>query len=140
VEAEDKTSIMSGTIYIAPADYHLLIEKDKTFSLDYSEKINYSRPSIDVTFETATEAYGNKLAAFLLSGANADGAAGLLSVKNSNGLSVVQDPKEATVEFMPESAIRMGAVNSIMNLEEMKNWFASLSIQDHQTLRGHESP
>ena len=140
IEAEDKTPILPGTVYIAPADYHLLVEKNKTFSLDYSEKINYSRPSIDVTFETAAEAYGDHLAAFLLSGANADGAEGLLIVKKAGGLSIAQDTTEASVEFMPASAIRMGAVNKSMKLEEMKQWFASLPEKDHQTFRGQESP
>ena len=139
-EAEDKSTILPGTVYVAPADYHLLVEKNKTFSLDYSEKINYSRPSIDVTFETAAEAYGNQLAAFLLSGANSDGAEGLSEVKKAGGLSVAQDAIEALVEFMPASAIRMGAVNKIMKLEEMKQWFASLPVNDHQTFLGQESP
>jgi two-component system chemotaxis response regulator CheB len=140
IEAEDKSPILPGTVYVAPADYHLLVEKNRTFSLDYSEKINYSRPSIDVTFETAAEAYGSGLAAFLLSGANADGAEGLRVVKKEGGLSVAQDTTEASVEFMPASAIRMGAVNKIMKLEEMKNWFASLPSNDHQTFLGQESP
>ena len=126
LEAEDKCPILPGTVYVAPGDYHLLVEKNKSFSLDYSEKVNYSRPSIDITFETAAEAYGSQLAAFLLSGANADGAEGLLFVKKLGGLSVAQDVTEASVEFMPSSAIRLGAVHKIMKLEEMKNWFASL--------------
>lgn len=126
MEAEDKAAILPGTIYVAPADYHLLVEKNKTFSLDYSEKINYSRPSIDVTFETAAEAYSSSLAAFLLSGANSDGAEGMLFVKKAGGLAVAQDTTEASVEFMPASAIRLGAVDKIMKLEEMKNWFSSL--------------
>jgi two-component system chemotaxis response regulator CheB len=125
-EAEDKELIQKGTIYIAPPDYHLLVEKDKSFSLDYSEKINYSRPSIDVTFETAAEAYGPALAAVLLSGANADGASGMMHVQQAGGFTVAQDAAEAIVEYMPSSAIKAGAVNKIMKLDEMKKWFASL--------------
>src|SRR3982750_938634 len=75
-EAEEKEPLLPGTIYLAPADYHLLIEKDYTFSLDASERINYSRPSIDVCFETAAEAFGQKLVGILLSGSNIDGTNG----------------------------------------------------------------
>ena len=126
IEAEDKTSIEPGRIYVAPADYHLLIEKDKSFSLDFSEKIHYSRPSIDVSFETAADALGGKVAAFLLSGANADGAKGLLTIKQAGGFCVAQDTVEASVDYMPSSAIRIGAVNKIMKLEEMMSWFSAL--------------
>src|ERR1700733_14544058 len=83
-EAEEKESILPGCIYIAPADYHLLIEHDLTFSLDDSEKVNYCRPSIDVTFESAAYTYKNGLVCILLSGANADGVKGLKKVKKNN--------------------------------------------------------
>lgn len=112
-EAEEKEAILPGTIYIAPADYHLLIEKDKTFSLDYSEKINYSRPAIDVTFETAAEAYGTALIALLLSGANSDGTEGLKKVKATGGYTVVQEPSDAPVAYMPQYAISQMKVDSV---------------------------
>lgn len=80
-EVEEKENIVPGIVYIAPSDYHLLIEKDHTFSLDNSEKVNYSRPSIDVTFKSAAEVYKNNLVCFLLSGSNADGVDGLKEVK-----------------------------------------------------------
>jgi two-component system, chemotaxis family, protein-glutamate methylesterase/glutaminase len=140
MEAEDKDPINPGTIYIAPPDYHLLIEKDRTFSLDYSEKVNFSRPSIDVCFETAADAYGEELAAILLSGANADGAEGLLRIRKEGGFAIAQDTTEAIVEFMPNSAIKAGAVDAIMKLEEMKNWLAALPANSHHTFRGQESP
>lgn len=104
-EAEEKESIEKNTIYIAAADYHLLIEEDKTFSLDYSEKVNFSRPAIDVTFETAVEVYGASIAALLLSGANGDGTDGLAQIKAAGGLTIVQDPIEACVSYMPQHAI-----------------------------------
>lgn len=104
-EAEDKENIVAGTVYLAPADYHLLVETDRTFSLDYSEKVNYSRPSIDVTFETAAEAYGAACLALLLSGANHDGTAGLKKIKEAGGYVMVQDPAEALVAYMPQQAI-----------------------------------
>jgi two-component system, chemotaxis family, protein-glutamate methylesterase/glutaminase len=113
-EAEEKEAIRPGVIYIAPADYHLLIENDKTFSLDYSEKIHYSRPAIDASFETAAEAYGPLLAGVLLSGANADGAEGLLQIKQAGGLTIVQDPDEASVSYMPQQAIEKNAADKIL--------------------------
>lgn len=118
-EAEEKESIELNNVYIAPADYHLLIEKDRTFSLDYSEKVHYSRPAIDVTFETAAEAYGPAVAALLLSGANADGSEGLHKIKQSGGLTLVQDPFEATVSYMPQQAIDHLAVDHIAGTKEL---------------------
>jgi two-component system, chemotaxis family, protein-glutamate methylesterase/glutaminase len=112
-EAEDKESIERRTIYVAPPDYHLLIEKDKTFSLDFSEKVHFSRPAIDVSFETAAEAYGPALMALLLSGANADGAEGLRHIKQNGGMTIVQDPKEASVSYMPQQAIELTKVDYI---------------------------
>jgi two-component system, chemotaxis family, protein-glutamate methylesterase/glutaminase len=125
-EADEKEAILPGNIYIAPADYHLLIEQDKTFSLDFSEKINYSRPSIDVTFESAAEVYGPSLAALLLSGANADGAAGLKRIKEEGGYVMVQDPATAEVGYMPQYAINTVQVDAIMKPEEMIDWVSKL--------------
>jgi two-component system, chemotaxis family, protein-glutamate methylesterase/glutaminase len=104
-EAEEKENITSGVIYIAPPDYHLLFEKGRTFSLDFSEKVHYSRPSIDVSFESAADTYGGSVIAVLLSGANADGAKGLDHIKKAGGVSIVQDPAEASVSYMPQQAI-----------------------------------
>lgn len=118
-EAEEKDAIEKGTIYIAPADYHLMIEQDKTLSLDFSEKINYSRPAIDVTFETAADAYGSSVAAILLSGANADGTDGLLQIKKAGGLTIVQDPKDASVAYMPQQAIERVRVDYVVSTKEM---------------------
>ena len=104
-EAEEKEMLMAGTIYIAPADYHLLFEDDYSFSLDYSEKVNYSRPSIDVSFESAAKIYGYGAIALLLSGANADGANGLIAIRHYGGTVIVQDPKSADLSYMPEQAL-----------------------------------
>jgi two-component system chemotaxis response regulator CheB len=91
IEAAEKESIANGNLYIAPADYHLLIESDRTFSLDFSEKINFSRPCIDVTFQTAAETYKDTLACLLLSGASADGRAyGRAGSGNSRSLLYAQ--------------------------------------------------
>ena len=104
-EVEEKDQIQPGTIYIAPPDYHLLIEQDRSFSLDYSEKINYSRPSIDVTFESASDIFGSKTAAMLLSGANADGVSGLKVIQQNGGLTIIQNPLDASVSYMPQQAM-----------------------------------
>jgi len=118
-EAEDKEPIKTGIIYLAPADYHLLVEKDHTFSLDDSEKINYSRPSIDVTFQTAADAYGAGLTGLLLSGANADGVEGLKEIKACKGTVAVQDPETAQVPYMPQQAIDRMQVDQILKIEQM---------------------
>jgi two-component system chemotaxis response regulator CheB len=114
-EADDKDDILPEMIYVAPADYHVLIEKDKTISLDDSEKINYSRPSIDVTFESASEVYGSDLVCILLSGANADGMAGLVAAKKAGALIIVQDPASAEVPFMPQQAVDNVPIDLLIN-------------------------
>lgn len=118
-EAEEKEPISPGNLYLAPADYHLLIENDHTFSLDYSEKIHYSRPAIDVTFETAAEAYGAGVIGLLLSGANHDGTAGLKVIKSAGGVVMVQDPAEAVVAYMPRYAIEHVAVDRVLPAKEV---------------------
>ncbi|WP_461789072.1 chemotaxis protein CheB [Pedobacter sp.] len=126
-EADEKEKILEGHIYIAPSDYHLLVEKDFTFSLDYSEKVNYSRPAIDVTFQTASDAYGDSLVSLLLSGSNADGANGTVTVLKNGGIALVQDPETAQVSYMPEQAILKANVSKVLKIEEMANYINSLS-------------
>lgn len=104
-EVEEKEPIVPGTLYLCPPDYHVLVEQDHSFSLDYSERVHFCRPSIDVTFLSAAEAYTSRLLALLLSGGNADGSEGLLSVKERGGVTLVQDPATAEVAFMPARAI-----------------------------------
>jgi two-component system, chemotaxis family, protein-glutamate methylesterase/glutaminase len=118
-EIEDKTPIKPGRIYVAPADYHLLIETNGTFSLDVSEKINYSRPSIDVAFEAAADVFGCQLTAILLSGANNDGTAGMIAVQKAGGITVVQDPETADVPFMPAFAIKNLKVDYVLSPKEI---------------------
>ncbi len=103
---EDKTEMKPATIYIAPSDYHLLFEKNSTLSLDTSEKVNYSRPSIDVSFESAADVYGSDLVGILLSGANSDGTEGLAAIKAAGGTTIVQDPETAETPYMPKYAIQ----------------------------------
>lgn len=121
-ELEEKEKMRSGTIYIAPPNYHLLIENNKTFSLDASEKVNFSRPSIDVTFESAAQVFGENLVCLLLSGANSDGTAGLQKVKKNSGTVLIQKPESAIVPFMPQYAIEHVKFDEILDLKEMANY------------------
>ena len=118
-EVEDKTPLRPGNIYIAPSDYHLLFENNDVLSLDVSEKINYSRPSIDVAFESAAEVYRESLIAILLSGSNSDGTNGLQVVKNNGGCTVVQSPKSAEMPFMPQHAINQMHPDYIVDVVEL---------------------
>jgi two-component system chemotaxis response regulator CheB len=114
-EADDKDQLEPGCIYIAPPDYHVLLEADGSLSLDVSEKINFSRPSIDVALVSAAEVYGDALIAVLLSGANADGAAGMAMVSQKGGCVLVQDPATAAVAYMPERAILQSSVDRVLD-------------------------
>jgi two-component system chemotaxis response regulator CheB len=118
-EVEDKEQILPGTIYIAPPDYHLLLENEYTFSLDASEKVHYSRPSIDVTFESAAFVYKTTLVGILLSGANADGAVGIKTIADAGGYTIVQQPATAEVSYMPQRALSIARVNKVLDGEEI---------------------
>ena len=104
-QAEDKEPIRPGTIYFAPPDYHLLVETGRTFALSQDERVHFSRPAIDVLFESAAEAYGERLMGIILSGANADGAAGLRAVASAGGMTVVQALESADMIAMPAAAL-----------------------------------
>jgi two-component system chemotaxis response regulator CheB len=119
VEADEKEEIKPGIAYLAPANYHLLIERDRSFALDDSEKVNFSRPSIDVSFESAADVFGEELIAVLLSGASADGVQGLIRVKESGGISIVQSPESAEISYMPEQAIKHAPVDFILHADEI---------------------
>ena len=118
-EADEKETIRPNCAYIAPANYHLLIEKDRTLALDYSEKVKYSRPSIDLTLECVANVYGDKAVGILLTGANTDGAAGLLAMKNAGANCFAQDPKSAEVSTMPQSALDIGATDKVIALNRI---------------------
>lgn len=115
-EVEEKEFITAGTIYIAPPDYHLLIEKDHSFSLDDSEKVNYSRPSIDVSFQSAADVFGPELLCILLSGANSDGTEGFRYVRQKGGMTIAQDPSSADVAYMPQQAILSHMACEVMDV------------------------
>jgi len=118
-EADDKEPIEAGTVYFAPPDYHLLIEKDGTVALSNDDLVNFSRPSIDVLFESAAEAYGARLLGVILTGANRDGADGLAAVRGAGGIAVVQDPAEAQAAMMTEAALARTAVDYVLPLKEI---------------------
>jgi two-component system chemotaxis response regulator CheB len=118
-EITDKEQIKQNTIYIAPPNYHTLIEKEKCFGLDVSEAVWYSRPSIDVTFESAAEVYKDNCTAILFSGANQDGAEGLLKLRNCGSLTIVQDPVDAEMPQMPYAAIEIKAADYILPTTEI---------------------
>lgn len=118
-EIEDKDRMVPGNIYLAPADYHLLVEQDHTFSLDASEKINFSRPSIDVTFQSVAEVFQSATASFLLSGANSDGTDGLKAIQLAGGTTIAQDPVSAQVPFMPQHAIVNTSIDFVFDLTQM---------------------
>jgi two-component system chemotaxis response regulator CheB len=118
-EAEEKESVQAGVVYLAPANYHLLIESDRTFSLCVGEKVNFSRPSIDVLFETAAEAYGAGLIGIILTGASRDGAIGLRRIKEKGGLTVVQDPRTAEYPVMPLAALKKTRADHVLDIAQI---------------------
>jgi two-component system chemotaxis response regulator CheB len=126
-EVEDKDPILPGCIYIAPGDYHLLFEKDGSLALDASEKVAWSRPSIDVAFQSAALCYGNSAIAILLSGANTDGTEGLKAVKASGGHTIAQLPSDAAVAYMPQHAIDAQAANQVLASEDILAYLNGLT-------------
>jgi len=125
-EAEDKETILAGTVYLAPPDYHLLIEPDKRFALSADEPLHFSRPSIDVLFESAAYAYRERLLALVLTGASSDGAEGLQAVRSLQGAAWVQDPAEASSSAMPGAAIALAGADCILSLKDMAASLAAL--------------
>jgi two-component system chemotaxis response regulator CheB len=118
-EPVDKEKIDNGHVYVAPPDYHLLLEPGKTFSYSYSELINFSRPSIDILFETAAACCGSEVVGVLLTGANSDGAAGLRTIITKGGMAIVQDPTTAKSPEMPRAAINFGCTDHIADLQNI---------------------
>jgi two-component system chemotaxis response regulator CheB len=126
-EVEEKEPVLPGTVYLCPADYHVLVEKDHSFSLDYSERVHFSRPSIDVSFRSAADVYGAGLISLLLSGGNVDGAEGLQYIQERGGVTVVQDPQTADVPYMPQQAISRVKVDFIVPSEELPDFIKGLA-------------
>ncbi len=126
-EADDKESIRAQHVYVAPPDYHLLVETDRRLSLSSEEPVRYSRPSIDVLFETAAEAYGPGLVGVVLTGANDDGARGLEAIVNAGGKAIVQDPKHASASAMPAAALRRCPQAMVLELGQIADTLIQLA-------------
>jgi two-component system chemotaxis response regulator CheB len=127
-EAGDKDTIERGRVYVAPPDYHLLVEGDG-FALSVDEQVQYSRPSIDVLFDTAADVYGDRLIGVVLTGANEDGAYGLTRVKRRGGVTIVQDPETAEKRTMPDAAIATGAADRVAPLDRVAALLVELTTE-----------
>jgi two-component system chemotaxis response regulator CheB len=125
-EPEDKEVIKKGMVYLAPQNYHLQLEEDKTFSLDYSEPVNFSRPSIDVTFDCVASVYGKSAVAILLSGANEDGTYGISRILKKGGVGIVQDPETAEYAIMPKAAIAKNKKALIREPDDIVNYVKTI--------------
>lgn len=126
IEPYDKETIRRGQIYLAPANYHMSIELGNSIALSTEEMENNSRPAIDYTFETAAYVFRDKLVGILLSGANKDGAYGMMRIKQKGGLTIVQDPEESTINAMPNAALAHTKVDMILKVDEIIEFLLEL--------------
>jgi two-component system, chemotaxis family, protein-glutamate methylesterase/glutaminase len=126
-QADEKEKIYSGFVYFAPPDYHLLIESDHTFSLSADAPVRFSRPSIDVLFETAAVVFREELISIILTGANNDGSEGTVAVRKHGGFTIAQNPADANYPFMPTAAIRTQAVKEIWTLQEIRSFLLKIT-------------
>lgn len=133
-DVDEKELIEQGFIYIAPPNYHLLIEKNRTFSLTVDDRVNFARPSIDVMFESAAEAFKNKLIGIILTGSNSDGSKGIKRIKECGGLTIIQNPKTAESSYMPTSAIAAIKPDYILPLKEIMKLLMLLDQQNNSQL------
>ena len=124
-DVDDKQPIERGCVYLAPPDYHLMIE-DGYFALSTAERVQYARPSVDVLFESAADAFGDRLVGVILTGANEDGAAGLARVKERGAIAIVQDPATAERRSMPDAAIAATHADAILPLEDIGGFLYGL--------------
>lgn len=125
-EPHDKENIKKRKVYLAPANYHLSFELGNSFSLSTEEMVNNSRPSIDITLETAAYVYRNKVIGILLSGANRDGALGMKRIKDRGGLTIVQEPSECMIDTMPNSAMKVAQIDYVLKIDEIVDFLKEL--------------
>jgi two-component system chemotaxis response regulator CheB len=125
VAATDKEPLRAGRVYVAPADYHLIVESGH-LALSTDELVQFSRPSIDVLFESAAHAYGERVVGVLLTGVNTDGAEGLAKIAAAGGFTIAQDPATAEQPEMPAAAIAQGAARRVLELERIGPFLAGL--------------
>lgn len=118
-EADEHETITPGTVYLAPANYHLLIERSGNLSFSIDPPVNFARPSVDVLFESAAEVYGAAVIGIILTGAGFDGSRGLLKIKNNGGMAIVQDPVDAEMDSMPRSALKLLKADYVVQLSEI---------------------
>ena len=128
-EAEDKEPVQPGTVYFAPPDYHMLIDRGPAVALSGDEPVHFSRPSIDVLFDAAADIYGERLLGVILTGANQDGAEGLAAIGRAGGRTVVQEPGSAAVAFLPQAALDAGPVDAVLSIEQLQALFATWPAQ-----------
>lgn len=126
VEPHDKESIKPGTAYLAPSNYHMYIELNKKIALSTEEAVNHSRPSIDLSFETAAQTYHRNLLGIILSGANKDGAWGLKKIQEAGGTVIVQDPRDCEVTTMTETALRMTQTDHVFNTQQIIDYLLKI--------------
>lgn len=125
-EAADKDIVEPGTVYFAPPDYHLLLDQGPQLALSADELVHFSRPSIDVLFQSAADVYGRRLLGVILTGANQDGAAGLASIRAAGGLTIVQHPETAYSPQMATFALQRTAVHYVLSLDQIADVFRTL--------------
>jgi two-component system chemotaxis response regulator CheB len=118
-EADEQDPIRPGTVYLAPPNYHLLVEREGFLSLSADPHVSFARPSVDVLFESAAAAFGPRLIGIVLTGANFDGAHGLRTIKQKGGVAIVQDPDDAEARQMPQAAIAATEVDYVVALDGM---------------------
>jgi two-component system chemotaxis response regulator CheB len=126
VEPDDKESIRKGTVYLAPANYHMSVELGNYFALSTEEMVNSSRPSIDITLASAAYVYRHKLIGILLSGANRDGGLGMKAIKDKGGLTIVQEPSECLMETMPRAALSLTTIDYVLTVDNIVEFLTEL--------------
>lgn len=139
VEVDDKQSFAPGHVYVAPPNYHLLIERG-FFSLSTDPPVRYSRPSIDVTFVSAADEYGRRTIGIVLTGANQDGAAGLKRIADRGGHAIVQEPASAESSIMPQAALRLVPTARVLPLNRIASHLVRIApprppLRDHAGVR-----
>lgn len=131
LEPNDKDPVLPGYVYIAPANYHLLFNSDgASFSLSTDEMVNFSRPAIDLTFYSAARVFKTQCLGIILSGANKDGAAGMLDIFKNGGDTIAQDPAECPAPYMPQYAIELKCIHQVLSKENISRYI--LSIVDNR--------
>ncbi len=127
-EAMDKQPVCPGSVYLAPANYHMLIENKALICLNADERVCHVRPSVDVLFRSAASVFGDRLVAIVLTGANHDGAEGIKAVKRLGGLTIAQCPASAEAVVMPNAAIATGSVDRVLPLDEISAFINYLTM------------